>query len=186
MHRFLLACGKTKAFSNLSDHNHLVAFPFEHYDQQSVGLSGAILSASRLTAVEIDWERAAEIRSLGRMKFGDNSGSRLPLHELSTDLIREPNVQMSNILRPIRKREDMKSFGIGSDNAQSTVNYDQAGTSRDCIQVFPTFRDGASQLPAASDELAWPLRSGDTSIVAYLIWRMARHRLAFPAAAQTH
>ena len=65
VHRFLLARSKTKAFSNLSYHNHLVAFPFEHYDQQSGGLARAILSVPRLIALEIDWERAAKIRSLG-------------------------------------------------------------------------------------------------------------------------
>ena len=46
------------------------------------------------------------------MKFGDNSGRRLPLHELGTDLFREPNVQMSNILGLIRKREYSKRFRI--------------------------------------------------------------------------
>jgi len=68
-----------------------------------------------------------KIGTLRRTNFADHSRGRLPFHEIGADLIGEPRVQRANIFWPIWKRENPKSFGIGSDNAQGSVNHDQAG-----------------------------------------------------------
>jgi hypothetical protein len=159
LHCFLLSTSETEAFRDFSDHNHLIASSFEHYDQQTIERSGAILTVCRLPSFELDWKRATKVGSLRRTKLADYLGGRLPFHEIDTDLIGEPRVQRANIFWPIWKRENAKSFGIGSDNAQGSVNHDQAGTIRYCthLKFPPTFGGGAPQLPTASDELAWPV-----------------------------
>ncbi len=67
---------------------------------------------------QIKRKGAAKIRPLRRAKFAGESGRRLPFHEIRTDLVSEPSVQMVYFLWPVWKCKDLKGLGIGSDDTQ--------------------------------------------------------------------
>lgn len=105
------------------------------------------------------------------------------MYEVSTDLIGQPDVQRANILWSIWKCEDLKSLGIGGDNAQRSVNHDQSGAVRYCMHLFftPFSETGAPHLPAASDEWLWPVEVGG-DLKSYCLDIQAKStRLLFPA-----